>query len=452
MLISIAIENFKSFDKLTLFNMIASHKLKNNQERIFNTKNVSLLKSAVIYGANASGKSNLIEAFAFMKYCILSTNEIPLNAKTLYCKTKERNKDRVTTFEIRMYIKETCYAYGFDILLKERKIENEWILELTDAKEPILLFKREKNKFICGPTLHLNESDQAKFEIYTEDLSENNSVLFLSEMNRNKKLSHDSQLLFFKDIYNWFSDNLNISSPEMPITDFEYYYEDSSLQIVKKIIQTFDTGITDIKIKNLTLEELHQKLPRTIFEQVMDRIKERQLENDDKTLKLSMRSKDEFFNISVSPNDDPIVTTLSFRHGQSFYEFDFDEESDGTRRIFDLLDILLSNNKDSVYIIDEMERSLHPALTKHFIELLNEYHIKNHIQLIFTTHEATIMTQKLFRRDQIWFVARDEENNSHMYPLDLFKERNDKKISKAYLEGRYGAIPIFQEFNIEDLN
>lgn len=165
-----------------------------------------------------------------------------------------------------------------------------------------------------------------------------------------------------------------------------------------------------------------------------------------------MRSKDKFFNIALDEDkDEPIITTLSFKHGNSLYEFDFDEESDGTRRIFDLLDILLTKYKNSVYIIDEMERSLHPSLTRHFVELLNDYHKKNNIRLIFTTHESTIMDQELFRRDQIWFVSRNQNNNSNLYPLDRFNERYDKKISKAYLEGRYGAVPVFTNFDFEEI-
>lgn len=454
MLISIAIENFKSFDKLATFSMIASNKIRSGKERVFTTEDVSILKSAVIYGANASGKSNLIDAFHFMRHSILSPKGISLNAKTLFCKTREANKDRITTFEIRMCIKGVCYTYGFDILLKDRIIEAEWILKLTGAKEPIVLFQREKNKIEYGNLLNLSEDEQSKFKTYAEDLSENNSVLFLSEMNRNKKISKDSNFSFFKDIFNWFSDDINIFSPEMPVTNFEYYYDDTSLEVVKNIIRTFDTGITDINIKNITIEELRNKLPNDMFNQIIERIKDKLIDSNNENvdhIKLSMRSKDEFFNILVDDNEEPVITTLSFKHGKSFYEFEFDEESEGTRRIFDLLDILLSENKDSVYIIDEMERSLHPSLTRHFIELLNEYHVKNNIQLIFTTHEATIMTQELFRRDQIWFVSRDKDNNSNLYPLDAFNERYDKKISKAYLEGRYGAIPVFEEFNVEEL-
>lgn len=451
MLISIAIENFKSFDKLTSFNMIASNKLRNNKDRVFQTHNVSILKSAVIYGANASGKSNLIEAFRFIQHCILS-KEIPLTSRQLYCKNNENNEFRISTFEIKMYINGTCYAYGFDILLKEQTIEREWILESTKSNEMKILFNREKGKFELSKELGATKDDLDKFKIYSEDLSENNSVLFLSEMNRNKKITKNSKLYFFKEIYHWFSKDVNIFSPDTPVTNFEYYYDVSSLEIVKHIIKSFDTGITDIKVRELTIEELQSKLNKEIFNDIVNTIKEKASRNNSNGFRLSMRSKNEFFNISMDSGDDePIITTLSFKHGTSLCDFDFDEESDGTRRIFDLLDILLTENKNSVYIIDEMERSLHPSLTKHFIELLNEYHNKSNIQLIFTTHESIIMTQELFRRDQIWFVSRDELNNSSIYPLDRFNERYDKKIRKAYLEGRYGAIPIFGSFDIEEL-
>lgn len=110
------------------------------------------------------------------------------------------------------------------------------------------------------------------------------------------------------------------------------------------------------------------------------------------------------------------------------------------------MDMLLTNENDIIYIVDELERSLHPKLTEHFLKLFSEKHMDCKIQLIFTTHEALIMDQELFRRDEIWFIEKDNENSSMIYPLDRFKERYDKKLSKAYLEGRYGAIPVFNSF------
>ena len=165
---------------------------------------------------------------------------------------------------------------------------------------------------------------------------------------------------------------------------------------------------------------------------------------------MSGRSDTNFFNIEWIGSEEPRITTIKLRHGKSIYDFDFEDESDGTRRLFDLLDMLLMKDDDVVYIVDELERSLHPKLTEHFMLLFGERHKQHKIQLIFTTHESTIMDQELFRRDEIWFIERDENNNSKIYSLDHFKERYDKKLSKAYLEGRYGAIPVFNNFSFEE--
>ena len=107
--------------------------------------------------------------------------------------------------------------------------------------------------------------------------------------------------------------------------------------------------------------------------------------------------------------------------------------------------MLMSKEDDVLYVVDELERSLHPKLTEHFLKLFMKAHENDKVQLIFTTHEDTIMDQEIFRRDEIWFVERDKDNTGNIYSLDRFKERYDKKLSKAYLDGRYGAIPVFNQ-------
>lgn len=111
--------------------------------------------------------------------------------------------------------------------------------------------------------------------------------------------------------------------------------------------------------------------------------------------------------------------------------------------------MILTSNDDMIFVVDELERSLHPKLTEHFLKLFMQAHDDDKVQLLFTTHESSIMDQSLFRRDEIWFVERDSENSSNIYSLDRFKERYDKILSKSYLEGRYGAIPIFSSFEYE---
>ena len=177
---------------------------------------------------------------------------------------------------------------------------------------------------------------------------------------------------------------------------------------------------------------------------IFDSIKlKMQLENL-KEIQMTWRIDEGFFNIRIRENSEPEITTIVLKHGKSIFEFS--EESDGTKRLIDLIYMLMMKQDDIVFVVDELERSLHPKLTEHFIEMFMESHKEERIQLIFTTHENAIMDKKIFRRDEIWFIERDNNNVSVIYSLDKFKERYDKKLSKAYLEGRYGAIPVFKQF------
>ena len=134
---------------------------------------------------------------------------------------------------------------------------------------------------------------------------------------------------------------------------------------------------------------------------------------------------------------------MKFRHNNISNLFDLLEESDGTVRILELLDIILSEEK-KVYIIDELDRCLHPSLTYRFIKTFFEYVANNlDVQLIVTTHESRLLDFDLLRRDEIWFVDKKPEGNSNIYSLDEYNVRFDKKIDKAYLDGRYGGVPLF---------
>lgn len=447
MLMKLSVENFKSFNELSELTMIPSNKIRKNNEHKSLIRNVGILKSAVIYGANASGKSNLIEVLHYMKHCV--TNEIPVESISMFCKNQEENIKKTSTFEVQIMKNQRFYAYGFELLLSSKKIVSEWIYELFPTGEAKRLFEHTVGiEGIIDEGVKLSKEDKLKFKTYADDLKDNDSVLFIYEMNRNKRFDNDSKLVFFKDIYEWFNSDLNILKPNMPITNFEYYYDLNSLNYINKIIRTFDTGISEVNINEISLDELSNRLPKEIFMDIMTKIKNSML-NSHKEVKLSMRSNFEFFNISIKEGEEPVVTTITLKHKNSFYDFRFDEESDGTRRLFDLLDILLSKNENAIYVVDELERSLHPKLTFHFIELFQKLNIHKNVQLIFTTHEPSIMDYSLFRRDEIWFVERNNSNSSKLYSLDMFKERYDKKLSKAYLEGRYGAIPIFQSFTYD---
>lgn len=445
MLIQVNVQNFKSFNELNSLNLIASNKLRKQKERLYESDTISLLKSTVIYGSNASGKSNFVEVLRFMKKCVMN-QEIPIESYNWYCRNHEDNKEKISSFSVQLLLNEDCYEYGFDAILNTQTIKDEWIVDLN--KKKILYQRNNDEKPLNG--LNLGREDRMRMEIYLDDFLHNDKSLFLTEMNRNKSFDKDSELSVYHRIYNWFVKDLNVVLPDMPLTKFSYYYDESTLSNIKKIVRSFDTGIEDIEIKNMSEEQLQNKIGISLYKDVINELK-KNVQKQGQELNLSMRSKKEFFNITMNDNYDLEIKTLCFKHGQSMLDFEFCEESDGTKRVFDFLDILLNKNQNSVYVIDEMERSLHPNLFNRFIELLNEYQKQSNIQVIFTTHESSIMKQDLFRRDQIWFIERNKDNDSRIYSLDTFNERFDKKISKAYLDGRYGAIPQFKSLHINEL-
>lgn len=445
MLIQVNVQNFKSFNELNSLNLIASNKLRKQKERLYESDTISLLKSTVIYGSNASGKSNFVEVLRFMKKCVMN-QEIPIESYNWYCRNHEDNKEKISSFSVQLLLNEDCYEYGFDAILNTQTIKDEWIVDLN--KKKILYQRNNDGKPLNG--LNLGREDRMRMEIYLDDFLHNDKSLFLTEMNRNKSFDKDSELSVYHRIYNWFVKDLNVVLPDMPLTKFSYYYDESTLSNIKKIVRSFDTGIEDIEIKNMSEEQLQNKIGISLYKDVINELK-KNVQKQGQELNLSMRSKKEFFNITMNDNYELEIKTLCFKHGQSMLDFEFCEESDGTKRVFDFLDILLNKNQNSVYVIDEMERSLHPNLFNRFIELLNEYQKQSNIQVIFTTHESSIMKQDLFRRDQIWFIERNKDNDSRIYSLDTFNERFDKKISKAYLDGRYGAIPQFKSLHINEL-
>ena len=449
MLIRFSVENFKSFNDRQELVMIPAKKLKTNKEHVIALNKVSVLRNATIYGANASGKTNIIDAIRFAKHVI--TKKIPMEASKMYCRVFSENQEKESKFEFEIFKNGKFYAYGFSLLMSDQIIKSEWLYELLPSKNTqTMLFERETdtNRLELGENLMLDEIDTMRFKTYKLDFEDNNTGLFIREMNRNKKMNKESKLTFFRDVFEWFDEDLVTIFPDQPITDFEYFYGDGGSDKINDIIELFDTGISKVKIEEISVADLKNKIPTKIADDILQSFKSK-LEDSADHMKamMSLRTNTAFYNIKGAKGEDPVITTIMLEHGNAFSDFEFSEESDGTRRLFDLLDILISNEKNKIYVIDELERSLHPKLTYKFLELFFEHLKENNTQLIFTTHESTIMDQELLRRDEIWFVERNKENVSHLYSLDRFKERYDKKLSKAYLEGRYGAVPVLKNFS-----
>ena len=443
MLVNITVENFKSFDKKEELSMISSSKIQENKSHRIKIKQTNLLKNAVIYGANASGKSNLVKSLEFIKTVIMEG--LPMESVNDYCRNRDSNKDRESVFELQFTVGDKFYAYGFAAVLSKRKIIEEWLYELMQDGSANNLFLRDSDNMPkLGEGIRLLSAEKNRFNVYAEDFAGNETGLFLTEMNSGKRYEANSKFIFFKKVFEWLINNIIIINPDRGVSSDEVYYTKESLDTVSKLIETFDTGVNEINTKEITPEELSKMIPKEVLSNIFDSIKlKMQLENL-KKIQMTWRIGEGFFNIRIRENSEPEITTIVLKHGKSIFEFS--EESDGTKRLIDLIYMLMIKQDDIVFVVDELERSLHTKLTEHFIEMFMESHKEERIQLIFTTHENAIMDKKIFRRDEIWFIERDNNNVSVIYSLDKFKERYDKKLSKAYLEGRYGAIPVFKQF------
>ena len=446
MLIKLSVENYKSFDQKEELSMLSSSKIQGNRNHRIKIKQTQLLKNAVVYGANASGKSNLVAVFAFIKATLFEG--LPVWSAADFCRNKEKNRDRESVFELQFTANDTFYAYGFSAILSQRKITEEWLYELMQDGTAHQLFIREGNKApVLGKDLKLSSTEKSRFLVYSEDFAGHDTQLFLTEMNRGKKYDLNSKLRFFPEAFNWIANNIIVINPHVGISNTEAYYNDESLDNISKLIQTFDTGITDIRTRQISMEEMSKMIPAEVVQSIFSQLRAQMQMTSSSSIHTTWRLENGFFNIRIKENSEPEITTLVLKHGRSAFDFNFSEESDGTKRLFDLIDMLLTDRPDTIFVVDELERSLHPKLTEHFLRLFMESHDGIRMQLVFTTHEDTIMDQSLFRRDEIWFIERDADNASKIYSLDRFKERYDKKLSKAYLEGRYGAIPVFRQFS-----
>jgi len=431
------IENFSSFrDKNCLDLTAGKSDLKQNHIQSF--KNVKVLKNAIVYGANASGKSNLIKALDYAKEIILKDLD-DVDTYKKHFRLNEENINKETVFEFELEIDDRFFSYGFNLLLNKKEITEEWLYEIG-VKTPKRIFERKENNIELGMTLKKSKNSD-RFKIYAEDMENQKNRLFLSELS-NKKLSFD-EIRIINSIYKWFDEKLIILYPSSEFGAKHLIHKDKSLsEDFLKYLKIFDTGIESISSINENFEEI-KDIPNQIKKEIQN-----DLSNDENSIIVINGFNDNLYTISISKDEksEIVVEKLGLLHNEDKKEiFELKDESDGTRRLFDLIPLIQKFSDDYTIIIDEFDRSLHPNLTREFFKLF--YSLSKKAQLIVTTHESTLLDLNLTRKDEIFLVEKDLKGASTIFPLNKFAIRCDKKIDRAYLLGRYGAVPIFKNLD-----
>jgi AAA15 family ATPase/GTPase len=267
-------------------------------------------------------------------------------------------------------------------------------------------------------------------------------------MNQNKRNLYQEykRASILKEVYSWIKNGLDINYLDRPISDYSYMANTENVEEICSYISSFGTGITNFEMVEVPIDKIASQLPKQVRNDLASNLEKRTIEmkNSDNIngFGIIMRSDKDFFVLQVNKSEEVTCKTIQFSHGEKNVLFNLAEESDGTVRILDLLEILLSG-ENKTYVVDELDRCLHPSLTYKFIETFLQKVTKSNIQLIVTTHESRLMDFDLLRRDEIWFVNKKKSGETDIYSLEEYNERFDKKIDKAYLEGRYGGVPIF---------
>lgn len=442
MLVNFRFGNFLSYNELAEFSMVIGN-TRRHPKHVMKYKDVSLLKFATVYGANASGKSSLVKAIGFSKRLVIEGFSSAITSDK-YCKIYQENKEELSNFEYEIIIEDIVYSYGFSVNLFEKVVYREWLYSLSNNKEEEIFVKELKDEEsvyeIHYENLGFTDNEKSRLEVYLEDYKTLTDSLFITELNKNKKPFYGhKKLSIFNQLYNWFQNKLEVISPDESPTEsgITYLRKDKGIAL-SNFLEAFGTGVKEIGTKEIQEKDLYNEVSAGIVKKIIEDVRE----NDECKKTAMLRTTNNIYEIENVDNQ-IIIKTVYFKHASDDVLYSLGEESDGTVRLVEIFDILACHN-EKVFVVDEIDRSLHPNLTQNFIK---EYLQKeNSGQLIVTTHEDRLLDLDVLRRDEIWFVEKQRDGNSNLYSLEKFKERFDKDILKAYLEGRYGSIPEFKLF------
>lgn len=453
MLIQFSVSNFLSFDKKETFSMAAG-KARKYSDRIFHDKKIKLTKCEVIFGANASGKSNLISAFQFMQHMILTG--LPRGFSNKYYRLDPEMKNTPTEFEIEILCNKKIFSYGFSILLSTGSVLKEYLHEKNGGDSQKILYERDTvaETFFVGQ--YFKQADSiAKLNNYGEDSVTDSETLFLSIINKNKgKMFADlPELKILRDIFEWFAIKLNISFPDSILTGYPYF-TDSNLEEIAELLNALGTGISELKVVEVPIEVIKSKIPDELYTKItsdLEKANTRNNSDEDDSPKIMVRSYKEFYTFEIDRENNIKITTIEFSHERKNIYFDLNEESDGTARLLDLIEILFKISNNRIFIIDEIDRCLHPAMTVKIIELFLKMAQTRNTQLIITSHESRLLAADFLRNDEICFVSKDNNGASIINPLEKYQLRADKKVYAALFDGTLDAIPAFNEYKLKSI-
>lgn len=421
MLIEFTTENFRSLHQRQSLSMIASPAKELRSTNCFDSGIEGLpplLKSAVVYGPNAAGKTNLLRAMHFMQVMVLtSANSLQqgqeLNVKPFALSKKSRGAP--SRFEVQFAHEGVRYQYGF-ALTKARVVE-EWLIAYPSGR-PQHWFERtskgrtDKVEWKFGPKF------KGPHKVWRDSTRPNALFLSTAVQLNNEQL---------RPIFTWFQQKLAVVIPGAGVSlnsgiTFNLFADSEGKSLVLRFLHAADVGIDDINVKRQQMSAPNMAQAPTPMEG----------------------------QVIIGPSGLEAVSVKATHKALDTGEpitFDITEESDGTQKLFQSAGAWLKVlSEGSALFLDELNNSLHPLIVRFLVELFhNREANKKNAQLIFSTHDTSILDKDIFRRDQIWFVEKDKSQGTVLFALSDFSPRKEEALERNYLKGRYGALPIVRD-------
>jgi uncharacterized protein len=441
MIVSFSVSNFRSFSSEETISLVASNRLSDSHAEHtvpIPDSEERVLRAAVLYGANGAGKSNLFKALRYMESIVLEPRKKNSGTGRKPFRFGE-SQDGPSSFDLQFVAADRLYRFGFKV--DDERVTEEWLFQVVGSKQ--------------RPIYERTTDQDGKVEIEAEGLKSAGGKLkalttvggpqnqsFLATVNATLDSGDFGEEL--GHVLTWFRESLHLIGPDESFGPLEYLLDQSPgfRKFAGAFLKSASTGVDHLEVlkKEISKDELTGLLPGEVVSRVL-----RDLADDGSDISLvglgeggkllvERKGADHFYQISIRAAHE--------HEPGKVVELELTEESDGTRRLLNLIPALNHLQTKDVYFIDEIDRSLHPMLVREFLEFFLESCAGGHRQVIVTTHESNLLDQDLLRRDEIWFAEKDQSAATRLYSLLDFKVRNDLDVRKGYLQGRFGAVPF----------
>lgn len=408
MILEFSVKNYLSFKDKVTFSMIANSN-KGMDTNYIETNGKKVLKTSAIYGANASGKSNLFKILTSVVLMLRLSNNYDINAKLPIVPFRFDNEclNKPSEFEIKFIVDEVRYVYGF--IADKNKIYDEYLYYYPNGRETKIFDRTNVYEYSYS-----QRDEKTLKEIENKNAS--NKFFLATATNWNYEKT--------KPAYDFLTNDILICSNLEELKSAAFGMYEANSDNLKEFAIDF-LRKTDFNIESYSISKVD--IPQELLAGIPD-----------------------FIIKNMQPK--PKAYQVLFKHKNSDNYLSLDEESLGTQIVFAFIPFIKDTLKNKkVLIIDELDRSLHPFLVQYIVEIFNDQEInKNGSQLIFNTHDTNLLDLNIIRRDQIWFVEKNSENGiSDLYPLSDFTVRKKENVEKGYMLGRYGAVPFIRnDFNL----